>query len=106
GCHGGAASGFIGPDLADGRWRYGGSDAEVFSSIYYGRPKGTPAFGGVLGPRGRGRSSPTSARCRRLRTYRPSHGSTRTQAPGRTKSGSLRPEDVLCSSQYGLTVAC
>ena len=52
GCHGGNASGWVGPDLADGRWRYGGSDAEVFSSIYYGRPKGMPAFGGVLGTEG------------------------------------------------------
>jgi cytochrome c oxidase cbb3-type subunit 3 len=52
GCHGGDASGWVGPDLADGRWRYGGSDAEVFSSIYFGRPKGMPAFGGVLGTEG------------------------------------------------------
>jgi mono/diheme cytochrome c family protein len=52
GCHGGDASGWVGPDLADKRWRYGGSDAEVFSSIYYGRPKGMPAFGGVLGTEG------------------------------------------------------
>ena len=52
GCHGGDASGWVGPDLADGRWRYGGSDAEVFSTIYYGRPKGMPAFGGVLGTEG------------------------------------------------------
>lgn len=49
GCHGTDASGFIGPSLADGRWRYGGADAEVFTSIYYGRPKGMPAFGGKLG---------------------------------------------------------
>jgi cytochrome c oxidase cbb3-type subunit 3 len=52
GCHGGDASGWVGPDLADGRWRYGGSDAEVFSSIYFGRPKGMPAFGGVVGTEG------------------------------------------------------
>jgi cytochrome c oxidase cbb3-type subunit 3 len=49
GCHGAAGSGWVGPNLGDGRWRYGGADAEVFSSIYYGRPKGMPAFGGVLG---------------------------------------------------------
>jgi cytochrome c oxidase cbb3-type subunit 3 len=49
GCHGGDASGQVGPNLADGRWRYGGSDGEVFSSIYYGRPKGMPAFGGAIG---------------------------------------------------------
>jgi cytochrome c oxidase cbb3-type subunit 3 len=52
GCHGGDASGWVGPDLADARWRYGRSDAEVFSTIYYGRPKGMPAFGGVLGTEG------------------------------------------------------
>jgi cytochrome c oxidase cbb3-type subunit 3 len=52
GCHGGDASGWVGPALADGRWRYGGSDGEVFSSIYFGRPKGMPAFGGVLGSEG------------------------------------------------------
>ena len=50
GCHGGGATGWVGPSLIDGRWRYGGSDAEVFLSIYYGRPKGMPAFGGLLPP--------------------------------------------------------
>ena len=49
GCHGGGASGFAAPSLADGRWRYGGADEEIFQSIYFGRPKGMPAFGGVLG---------------------------------------------------------
>jgi cytochrome c oxidase cbb3-type subunit III len=52
GCHGGGGSGWVGPSLADGRWRYGGSDAAVFASIYYGRPKGMPAFGGKLGTDG------------------------------------------------------
>jgi cytochrome c oxidase cbb3-type subunit III len=52
GCHGGDGSGWVGPNLADGRWRYGGADAEVFNSIYYGRPKGMPAFGGALGAEG------------------------------------------------------
>ncbi len=52
GCHGSDASGFVGPNLGDGRWRYGGADPEVFMSIYYGRPKGMPAFGGALGPEG------------------------------------------------------
>jgi cytochrome c551/c552 len=49
GCHGGAGSGWVGPSLADGRWRYGGGDAEIFNSIFYGRPKGMPAYGGVVG---------------------------------------------------------
>lgn len=52
GCHGGGAVGWVGPSLADGRWRYGGSDSEVFSSIYFGRSKGMPAFGGALGVEG------------------------------------------------------
>ena len=52
GCHGPDASGAVGPNLGDGRWRYGGADAEIFSSIYYGRPKGMPAFGGALGQDG------------------------------------------------------
>ncbi|TLY66893.1 MAG: hypothetical protein E6K46_11845, partial [Gammaproteobacteria bacterium] len=49
GCHGTDGSGWVGPSLADRRWRYGGADGEIFSSIYYGRPKGMPAFGGTLG---------------------------------------------------------
>jgi cytochrome c oxidase cbb3-type subunit 3 len=48
GCHGGGAVGNIGPSLADGRWRYGGSDGAIFHSIFYGRPRGMPAFGGHL----------------------------------------------------------
>jgi len=48
GCHGGGAVGAVGPSLADGRWRYGGADGAVFHSIYYGRPRGMPAYGGIL----------------------------------------------------------
>jgi cytochrome c551/c552 len=52
GCHGGGAPGWVGPSLIDGRWRYGGADEAVFSSIFYGRPKGMPAYGGVVGAEG------------------------------------------------------
>jgi len=52
GCHAGDGTGFVGPSLADGRWRYGGRDEEIFSSIFYGRPKGMPAYGGLLGQGG------------------------------------------------------
>ena len=52
GCHGGGAPGWVGPSLIDGRWRYGGAEEEVFSSIYFGRPKGMPAYGGVIGSDG------------------------------------------------------
>jgi mono/diheme cytochrome c family protein len=48
GCHAGGAVGFVGPSLADGRWRYGGTDGEIYHSIFYGRPKGMPAWGGTL----------------------------------------------------------
>jgi len=48
GCHGGGAVGFVGPSLVDGRWRYGGNDDELFHSIFYGRPRGMPAYGGIL----------------------------------------------------------
>ena len=47
GCHGGT-TGAVGPSLADGRWRYGGADGEIFHSIFYGRPRGMPAFGGAV----------------------------------------------------------
>jgi mono/diheme cytochrome c family protein len=50
GCHGGGAVGAVGPSLTDGRWRYGGSDADIYRSIAEGRPKGMPSFGGALQP--------------------------------------------------------
>ena len=43
GCHPGA-----GPALNDGRWKYGGSDAAIFTTIYYGRARGMPAYGGAV----------------------------------------------------------
>lgn len=49
GCHGGGATGFAAPSLVDGRWRYGGEDSTVFRSISSGRPRGMPAYGGMLG---------------------------------------------------------
>jgi cytochrome c oxidase cbb3-type subunit III len=52
GCHAGDASGQVGPSLSDGRWRYGGQDEEIFNSIFYGRPQGMPAYGGLLGQGG------------------------------------------------------
>jgi cytochrome c oxidase cbb3-type subunit 3 len=48
GCHGGGALGFVGPNLVDGRWRYGGSDSAVYQSILRGRAQGMPAYGGML----------------------------------------------------------
>ena len=50
GCHAGGAVGAVGPSLADGRWRYGGSEEEIYYSIFYGRARGMPAWGGTLPP--------------------------------------------------------
>ena len=47
-CHGADGSGAMGPSLQDGRWHYGGSDGELFQSIYEGRPTGMPAWGGRI----------------------------------------------------------
>ena len=33
------------PSLADNRWRYGGSPAQVYASIVEGRPQGMPEWG-------------------------------------------------------------
>jgi cbb3-type cytochrome c oxidase subunit III len=47
-CHGADGSGAMGPSLADGRWHFGGTAAEVYESIYQGRPDGMPAWGSLL----------------------------------------------------------
>jgi cytochrome c oxidase cbb3-type subunit 3 len=48
-CHGAEASGAMAPSFQDGRWHFGGTAAEVFQSIYEGRPDGMPAWGGRIG---------------------------------------------------------
>jgi cytochrome c oxidase cbb3-type subunit 3 len=47
-CHGADGAGAMGPSLADGRWHFGGSPAELFESIYQGRPDGMPSWGGRI----------------------------------------------------------
>jgi cbb3-type cytochrome c oxidase subunit III len=49
-CHGADGSGAMGPSLADGRWHFGGTEAELFESIYEGRPEGMPAWGSLIQP--------------------------------------------------------
>lgn len=49
-CHGYGLKGGMGPDLTDTYWRYGGSPALIFKSIYEGRPQGMPAWGKKLSP--------------------------------------------------------
>lgn len=43
GCHVGA-----GPALNDGRWKYGGTDGEIYTTIFFGRARGMPAYGGAI----------------------------------------------------------
>ena len=49
-CHGYDLKGGMGPDLTDTYWRYGGSPADIYKSIYEGRPQGMPAWGRTLQP--------------------------------------------------------
>lgn len=48
-CHGEKGAGGFGPKLAATAHKYGGSDAELFSSVAGGRPGGMPAFLPQLG---------------------------------------------------------
>jgi cytochrome c oxidase cbb3-type subunit 3 len=48
GCHGGRAGGGMGPSLRDVVWRYGNTDAQIFSTINEGRDQGMPAWGTKL----------------------------------------------------------
>lgn len=50
GCHSIGGEGSWAPSIITGRWRYGGTDKAVFETIFYGRPRGMPAFGGILPP--------------------------------------------------------
>src|SRR5260370_13620 len=47
GCHGGGATGWVGPSLVDGRWRYGGSPGALDPAVYLGPPRGHPGVGGL-----------------------------------------------------------
>jgi cytochrome c oxidase cbb3-type subunit 3 len=50
GCHGPTGEGAWAPSIISGRFRYGAGDPAVFQTIFYGRPRGMPAYGGMLGP--------------------------------------------------------
>lgn len=47
-CHGADGGGAMAPAFVDGRWHFGGSPAQVYESIYQGRPDGMPSWGGTL----------------------------------------------------------
>ena len=48
GCHAPNAGGGMGPSLSDNQWIYGDTPAQIFLSIYQGRPNGMPAWGQAL----------------------------------------------------------
>ena len=48
GCHAPNGGGGMGPALSEGRFIYGSSPANLFLSIYQGRPNGMPAWGELL----------------------------------------------------------
>jgi cytochrome c oxidase cbb3-type subunit 3 len=50
GCHSIGGEGSWAPSIITRSWRYGGTDAAVFETIFYGRPRGMPAYGGILPP--------------------------------------------------------
>lgn len=49
-CHGYDLKGGMGPDLTDTYWRYGGAPADIYKSIFEGRPQGMPAWGRSIPP--------------------------------------------------------
>jgi cytochrome c oxidase cbb3-type subunit 3 len=49
-CHGYNLKGGMGPDLTDTYWRYGGSPAAIYKSVFEGRPQGMPAWGRTIPP--------------------------------------------------------
>ena len=50
GCHGYDLKGGMGPDLTDSYWRYGGAPADIYKTIFEGRPQGMPAWGRTMPP--------------------------------------------------------
>jgi mono/diheme cytochrome c family protein len=50
GCHTYTGKGWMGPDLTDSYWRFGGAPEDIYRSIYEGRPQGMPAWGKALAP--------------------------------------------------------
>ena len=48
GCHAANGGGGMGPALSEGQFIYGSTPANLFLSIYQGRPNGMPAWGELL----------------------------------------------------------
>ena len=50
GCHSYTGAGNMGPALNDAYWRFGGAPAQIYRTLYEGRPQGMPAWGHALPP--------------------------------------------------------
>ncbi|UZX11214.1 c-type cytochrome [Methylocystis sp. MJC1] len=48
GCHAPNGGGGMGPALSNSFFIYGGADANIYMSIYQGRPNGMPSWGAML----------------------------------------------------------
>ncbi len=48
-CHGADGQGGICPNLVEGKWKYGGTDEDIYKSIAEGRPGGMPMWNEELG---------------------------------------------------------
>lgn len=48
GCHGGRAGGGMGPSLRTGQFTYGGTDTQLYATVFEGRPAGMPTWGAKL----------------------------------------------------------
>ena len=84
-CHGYDLRGGMGPNLRDRYWRYGGSPAEIYKTLWEGRPQGMPAWGRALPPE----------QLWKLVTYIESfHGTFPAPLADRGKQGDLGDEDT------------
>jgi len=48
-CHKPDGTGLVGPSLVDSYWKYGDTDADLFTTVSKGRPGGMPAWRAQLG---------------------------------------------------------
>jgi cytochrome c oxidase cbb3-type subunit 3 len=88
-CHGYDLKGGMGPDLTDTYWRYGGSPADIYKSIFEGRPQGMPAWGRAL----------PSAEIWKIVTYIESKGGAFPPAlADRGRQGDLGDKDTTAGS--------
>jgi cytochrome c oxidase cbb3-type subunit III len=88
-CHGYDLKGGMGPDLTDTYWRYGGSPADIYKSIFEGRPQGMPAWG---------RSLPPEAIWKVVAYIQSKGGSYPAALADRGRQGDLGDEDTTAAS--------